>query len=154
MGARDKPLYLTWSWKNLQMSHSRELSNITTMSSMYLLLHNWAFLFFSSAFFSRRILKIPKTAIVTSPICQALRSARSLRHFLLFFFPYQWTFHFFAGAVSFKPMPTYWKWRPIKENVFSSCFEFFKDSFSPLHSITPCLPWTALVGEMNALSIL
>lgn len=38
-----------------------------------------------SFFFSWRILKIPKTARVTSPICQALRSARSLRHFSCFF---------------------------------------------------------------------
>ena len=101
--------------KDLQMSDSRELSTITT-SSMYLLLHHFLFLSF---FFLWRISKIPKTATVTSPICQALRSARSLGHFSCFFlylllFYLSVNFQFFARAVSFKLMPTYWKWRPKK----------------------------------------
>lgn len=136
--------------KDLQMSDSRELSNITTTSSMYQLLHHFVFLFF----FLWRISKIPKTATVTSPICQALRSARSLRHFS-FFFPYQWTFHFFAEAVSFKLMPTYWKWRPKKRKMSSHFVLNFLKMLSllstPLLCVCHGLP---SLGRWNALSIL
>lgn len=91
-------------------------------------------------FFFWRILKIPKTATVTSPICQALRSARSLRHFscfFFFFFPISELSIFFLRrqrAIS-SCQRTGNEDQKKKKNVFSFCFEFFKDAFlsSSLH---------------------
>lgn len=81
--------------KELQMSASRELSNIT--SSMYQLLHHsLCILFYFFLFhFVWRIAKIPKTATVTSPICQALRWARSPGHLCCFLFSFRIFFSFF-----------------------------------------------------------
>ena len=129
--------------KELQMSDSRELSNITT-SSMYLLQHHFVYLLFWW------ILKIPKTATVTSPICQALRSARNLRHFSCFFFSLSVNSPCFLwGQWAISLCRHTGNEDQKKKKVFSPCFENFKDAFIPLHSITRCLPWTALIGEMK-----
>lgn len=80
--------------------------------------------------------KIPKTATVTSPICQALRWARRLGHLCCFFsssffFLNQWThwegFLCEGRALSFELMPTYWKWGPKMSSYF--VFSLVKFSF-------------------------
>lgn len=96
--------------KDLQMSDSRELSNIVCVSASTPFC--FAFFFLPIVFFWR-IWKVPKTATVPSPICRP--GALLLLYF--FFFYSSVNSPFIVRAVGFKLMPT--TGNEDQKNVFS-----------------------------------
>lgn len=161
MGARDKPLYLTWSWKSSRCQPPESFpTSRHRCISFYTILSLFSSIFFLFHFVWR-IAKIPKTATVTSPICQALRWARSPGHlccflFGFFFFFYRWTY--WEGFFCFFVRAGQWALSSCQHTgnedqkkclltLFWIFFSLSLSAFSPLRSITLCLPWTALIGE-------